>query len=447
MNGPRAVLISLSDWPSYGQRLISRVSGIPIVKLGRADRRYAGYDLVFLGAHCPRDYYNVPRLFARLKIALLAEKRRTGPIFVLGGFGCSNPLPLSKVVDFVFVGEAEEFVGEVLEGWRKAGSPGHFREWLGSLDSVYRLGKESVRKRYVESLPGYAVPVHGYSKNTNRDYLEITRGCRSRCSYCMLGWTRPFVTVLPPDKLREFAPYPTLNLLSPNSADYPDRELLAGFGECSGQNVRIRDVLRGYRGPHKQYSFGLEGFSERLRKLVKKSVANADVVEAFRALADRGINNAKFYMIFGLPTEGEEDRREFLDLLYRIEDVYHDALRIHFTPFQPSPHTPLENVPFEYNHRSREFARELGTVYFQNRLKKRIFGGGSESKALLDHLALSGGAEFAETLRVLSNNKRYLSGKRDIKAMHLRGILEKLGGYGKHVHEIPLSRPWRVVTI
>lgn len=133
--------------------------------------------------------------------------------------------------------------------------------------------------------------------------------------------------------------------------------------------------------------FGIEGFSERLRKFIKKQINNKDILEITKILKSLNKKKMTFFMMHGFPSECSADRIEFINMIFDIPEFI--LLEMHFTPLMKNAHTPLSFFKIKYNHDSRKFIE-----YIKKKLpikaKKLIYPGKLEPLHVLDTILACG---------------------------------------------------------
>ena len=133
--------------------------------------------------------------------------------------------------------------------------------------------------------------------------------------------------------------------------------------------------------------------------MINKRFTNAQVIDAARRLARKGIPNIKLYIIVGLPTETPEDLAETAALIKATKEAVVEESRargsvgrliVSINPFIPKPRTPLQNAAF------------AGVSYFKTAIRK-----------LQSELSAQGGIKinvespvFSEVQVLLSNGNR-----------------------------------------
>src|SRR3972149_4168770 len=119
-----------------------------------------------------------------------------------------------------------------------------------------------------------------------------------------------------------------IGLVGSALSDYPDiNELCAAIeGGVSVSSLRadsVGEVLieRLARSGHKTISIAPEAGSERLRMVINKGIAEADILRAADMVFGHGIPNLKLYFIIGLPPETREDVEAIITLTEKVREI------------------------------------------------------------------------------------------------------------------------------
>ncbi|MBX3459144.1 MAG: TIGR03960 family B12-binding radical SAM protein [Planctomycetes bacterium] len=203
----------------------------------------------------------------------------------------------------------------------------------------------------------------------DRVTIEIMRGCTEGCRYCQAGmidrpqrYRTPETVVALAEALVRNTGYDEISLLSLSSSDHPQlvpiiRQLQEKFAgrqiSVALPSLRVDQQLTYLPGLTKNVrksglTLAPETGSERLRRVINKTITQHDLVEGARAALNEGYKTIKFYMMIGLPTETEGDIRESADLLNQIASMARQMKRHNFTLnvtvslFVPKSFTPFQ---------------------------------------------------------------------------------------------------------
>ena len=393
-------------WPDFEYYL--RRDGIPLYGL---ETRHPIQAFDILGFSLPYEqlYTNVLTMIDLAGIPLrAAERTPADPLVIVGGSGCYNPEPMSAFFDAMVIGEGEEVIFEVIEAYalwkaqRLGASEGaRFELWtrLARIPGVYVPGlytvsyaadntiaaitpehpaaAHEVMKRVVTVLPPpltrFIVP---YIKVVhNRASIEIMRGCTRGCRFCQAGMIfrpvreRPVDEVLQAvDAIIEQCGFEEVSFLSLSSSDYTDvEELVRRTMEKHGAkrlsvglpslriesfSVDLMSLLE--KGRRRSgFTFAPEAATDRLRDVINKPIASADLLRTAEEVYGRGWTTIKMYFMIGHPTQTLEDVQAIVDLAQAVLAVGRRVLgkkanvRIGVSTLVPKPHTPFQWVPME----------------------------------------------------------------------------------------------------
>jgi radical SAM-linked protein len=218
----------------------------------------------------------------------------------------------------------------------------------------------------------------------DRFSVEVMRGCTQGCRFCQAGyWYRPN-RELKADDVVDLAREglaatgeSELGLLSLSTADYGAVEKVLDalidqedFEDVSlslpslransfGQGIaRKAAALNGA----KSATFAPETGSERLRKMINKTISDQDMYEAAESVFANGFHNIKLYTMVGLPTENLDDMRAFCGLIRNLNAIgqkYNRRNTVHASIgiLVPKPFTPMQWVPFMEEEKVKEHIR------------------------------------------------------------------------------------------
>ena len=364
------------------------------------------FDVVGITLQTELNFTNVPYVLELARIpAWQKDRKEEDPIIVSGGPAMANPEPVADFFDAFMIGDGEKVMVELLrcvgEG-RKAGlKRAEILQNLSKIDGVYVPTLRSVVKNEFGMMVP-AEPAKGSYQNTNgvrrlfipemdpRDYpvknlianmqlvhnrfsVEVMRGCAQGCRFCQAGiWYRP-CRELNPDDVLDIAKAGIratgereLGLLSLSTADYKPVEALTdsiiddpfydtvdvslpsirvnSFGQSLAEKVA---ALKGGRSA----TFAPETGSERIRKMINKTISDQDMYDAAEHAFSSGFNKIKLYTMIGFPTENLEDMQAFCDLIFNLVKIgrkYNRGIQIAVSIgiLIPKSFTGLQWAPF-----------------------------------------------------------------------------------------------------
>jgi len=296
-------------------------------------------DLLLVSMFWYRNLYELAAFMRKSGI-----RRGTGKPWVLAGGMQSTMTPeaVAGLVDWVFIGDADDHLAGIVEEIERTGACTHAH--------VYAAGMPTVPPPAVCSPTAHMIA-------TNEDggtlRCEIARGCRYRCAFCCLAGLKPYTEVSFADLLPYikkasgkrcsfFAPERTMH------SEWPQikKALIENNCHDMGQDARL-EHLQEVDGA--SVTFGLEGLSERLRRSIGKPFSDDMICEKMGAFVESRKNVARVsaYFIAGLPEETEEDWAAVWALFERIGKVEWSRRLVLcpvLNPLSPKPYTRLADA-------------------------------------------------------------------------------------------------------
>jgi len=367
-------------------------------------RPFDAFEIVFLTLSFEMDYPNIPRMLRAGSTAGLARERDgSAPIVVAGGMcAMANPEPVSSFFDLFLMGDVEAcippFVDRYLQvrGKKRAEIVDDLSSWKwvynpSRLDVSYHddgtikaFSPPSFRvdiERYKGKKLAQSAIITGETEFANMLLAEGTRGCPSRCAFCLTGNASPFSS----DNLEEIGrDTRDVGIIGGGVSFHPRLgEIIRRLRES---NVRVHlpslrldevplDVIDLLKDSIKTLTFGIEAGTESLRRLIGKPLSDEDLFSRIEAIAGIESFNFKFYFMVGLPREQGADIEAIIDL---VKHILHLLVRkgskkgriggitVHASPFVPKAATPFQwlamDDPKELREKISTLKRGLGKV-------------------------------------------------------------------------------------
>jgi radical SAM superfamily enzyme YgiQ (UPF0313 family) len=411
-----------------------RAGRAPLVTL-ESQTPVRDFDVFAFSVSFEWDYTNVVTM---LRLAGLepraARRHRLDPLVVIGGaVTFVNPEPLAPFADVIAAGEAERLVPDLVDAFaededrdrerlleRLAGKRGFYVPALYDvLDDgpgriagiVPRAGTGApgvVRKAAVKTTDELDPPSTSiFTPDTefgSRLLVEVVRGCANLCRFCWAGYNYLPVRPFPAARILEIAearrPFASrVGLVSIALCDHPEIDrILAGLVEMgygiSPASLRLDDLTEPIvsvlvRSGERSITIAPETGSDRLRRVINKTVTNDEILDRAGLIFRSGIENLKLYYMVGLPTETDEDLVAIRDLTLEIREVMLSHARVRgavgrivasVNPLIPKPGTTFQWMPMldaasidRTIGRLRALTSGIDNVYFNIKSERHSF--------------------------------------------------------------------------
>lgn len=388
-------------WPDMEALL--REEALPAFTVD-SQRSLADFDVIGVSLATELGYTNLLTLLDLCAIPLRSvDRSETAPLVIAGGHAAFNPEPMAPFLDAVVLGDGEEAVGRVTDivaRWLTDGRPGGR---TGVLEALARTGVVYVPAFYdvtyqadgaieairpnrpgvpwqvakhtlmdLDEWPYPKAPVVPVAETIHeRMSVEIFRGCTRGCRFCQAGMiTRP-VRERSGATVAEMIDcgiartgFNEVGLLSLSSADHSEIGAMAkGLADryadsrtslslpstrVDAFNIELADELS-RNGRRSGLTFAPEGGSERLRRVINKTVTEEDLIRTVAAAYASGWRNVKLYFMCGLPTETDDDvlqiarmAREVIRTGREVSGRNDIRCTVSIGGFVPKPHTPFQ---------------------------------------------------------------------------------------------------------
>ncbi len=374
-------------------------SGTPLVTL-ESCTPVSEFDVVAFSVSFEWDYTNVVSMLKLAKLPPHASARNSRhPLVVIGGaVTFVNPEPLAPFADVIAAGEGELLIPALMTGLRDASDRADLLLRLAQergfyVPSFYEVryaddgsvaafevkpgtnAPPVVKKAAVKSTDRLDPPATSiFTPDTefgSRFLIEVVRGCANLCRFCWAGYNYLPVRAFSADRILELAararPYSSkAGLVSIALCDHPEIErILNGLLDMgysiSPASLRLDDLTPTIVGllrksGERSITIAPEAGSDRLRRVINKTVTNAEILNAAEIIFEGGIENLKLYYMIGLPTETEADIEGIRDLTVEMREIMMKHARPRgrigrivgsVNPLIPKPGTAYQWLPME----------------------------------------------------------------------------------------------------
>ena len=406
--------------------------GTPLVTL-ESQTPVNDFDVIAFSIAFEWDYTNLVTMLRLAKVPPRAEARNARhPLVVVGGaVTFVNPEPLALFADVIAAGEGEMLIPDLMRNIREAGDRPDLLRRLAQARGFYIPSFYDVRYAdngsitAFEAKPGtHAPPVVKKAAVKTTDHLdppatsiftpdtefgsrfliEVVRGCANLCRFCWAGYNYLPVRAFSADRILELARAARAHsgkagLVSIALCDHPEIErILTGLLDMgysiSPASLRlddltppIIDLLR--RSGEKSITIAPEAGSDRLRRVINKTVTNQEILDAAEMIFAGGMDNLKLYYMIGLPTEQDEDLEGIRDLTIQMREIMvkHGRARGRLgrivgsvNPLIPKPGTAYQWLPMEdpavterKARRLRQMLSGIDNVYFNIKSERHSY--------------------------------------------------------------------------
>ena len=416
---PKQELAALRE---AGTRIVTLESQTPV----------ADFDIIAFSVSFEWDYTNVLTMLRLAGVPLRAADRDyKHPLVVIGGaVTFVNPEPLAMFADVIAAGEGEALVPALVEAMssssrseqlkRLAQARGYYIpsfydvEYAADGTIVKYVPREGtgappiVRKAALKTTEAVDPPSTTiFTPDTefgSRFLIEVVRGCANLCRFCWAGYNYLPVRAFPTDRILALAQAARAHsskagLVSIALCDHPDIEhilrSLRDMGySISPASLRLDDltptivsILK--ESGERTLTIAPETGSDRLRRVINKTVTNAEILDSAELIFSSGIESLKLYYMIGLPTEDDDDLVAIRDLTVQFHEIMLKHARprgrigrivASVNPLVPKPGTAYQWLPMERTDvierkmkRMRALVADIDNVYFNIKSERHSY--------------------------------------------------------------------------
>ncbi len=416
---PKQELAALRE---AGTRIVTLESQTPV----------ADFDIIAFSVSFEWDYTNVLTMLRLAGVPLRAADRDyQHPLVVIGGaVTFVNPEPLAMFADVIAAGEGEALVPALVDAMatssrseqlkRLAQARGYYIpsfydvEYAADGTIVKYVPRDGtgappiVRKAALKTTAAVDPPSTTiFTPDTefgSRFLIEVVRGCANLCRFCWAGYNYLPVRAFPTDRILALAqaarPHSSkAGLVSIALCDHPDIEhilrSLRDMGySISPASLRLDDltptivsILK--ESGERTLTIAPETGSDRLRRVINKTVTNAEILDSAELIFSSGIESLKLYYMIGLPTEDDDDLMAIRDLTLQLHQIMLKHARprgrigrivASVNPLVPKPGTAYQWLPMERTDvierkmkRMRALVADIDNVYFNIKSERHSY--------------------------------------------------------------------------
>ena len=416
---PKQELASLRDART---RIVTLESQTPV----------AEFDVIAFSLSFEWDYTNVLTMLRLAGVPVRAADRDyRNPLVVVGGaVTFVNPEPLAPFADVIAAGEGEALVPALLDAFGSSSRSEQLRRLAQArgyyIPSFYDVdyNPDGTIARYVPKEGTGAPPVVRkaalkatdqadppsttiFTPDTefgSRFLVEVVRGCANLCRFCWAGYNYLPVRAFPAERILALANAARQHasragLVSIALCDHPEIEhilrSLKDMGySISPASLRLDDLTPTIvqllkESGERTLTIAPETGSDRLRRVINKTVTNQEILDAAELIFSSGIESLKLYYMIGLPTEQDEDLVAIRDLTLQLHQIMLNHARARgrigrivasVNPLVPKPGTAYQWLPMERAEvierkmmRLRALVSGIDNVYFNIKSERHSY--------------------------------------------------------------------------
>ncbi len=328
------------------------------------------------------DYFNIKGMLAKSGIAV--EKSERKQILFAGG-PCvnANPTALSKYMDFLVMGDAEEILPKILNCYTE--DKQRFLEAISKIPGVFVPGMNSPSCSYVKSLDDTPYPIYQpLPVDVPKEYvfgnaflLEPERGCPFVCKFCPMP-SRGGVRLRSLEKIKEIIDEGIkLNkrkkvIMYTASFTHPKRKeileyLLSKNLEFSVPSIKVELADKGFlelikKGGQRTLTIAPE-CDEELRFSIGKRVNDEQYFRFIENANELSFETIKAYFMIGIPTQNDESIKKMCEFIIKAKGLSKAKFYVSINPFVPKLGTIFSEYKFDEN-----------VIKKQTKLLKSFFG-------------------------------------------------------------------------
>ncbi len=341
------------------------------------------FDILGFSFHFENDFKNILWILEKANIPLTIHERQNlntqgvgrYPIIIGGGpVVTSNPIIISSIFDFLFIGDAESnlilFLNLFQDFKNEKISFQELYDKIIKIEGILSpLINNNVKRAVLKNLDESPIPVSQLLSSITPEkiifqsnfFVEVNRGCPFQCKFCISSFhnspfrNRTYENIIKTiDEGMKYSRFETISLIGSCISAHPKFKQICEYIINKGKRLTIpsirvehisEEIIKTLESSGiKTITIAPEAGSDKLRYSLGKIISNEKIISILTKIKNSKIKNVKFYFLIGLPNEVEKDIHEIVNLLKTIDQLgfEKDSLRVNINPFIPKLNTPYE---------------------------------------------------------------------------------------------------------
>lgn len=223
------------------------------------------------------SFYWPEQVFEFVRWKRQHAKEIDGKLIVAGGNAATtNPASILPFVDFVYCGDGDQ--------------------WDGDLDSPYIT--DGTREAEICRQEPIRPSLYVERKRHETTFIEISRGCKNKCLFCQYTWLKPYreCNIYDIAAAMENRSTKSARIFSADRMQHSRFPEIRKLTQDQGIQDLSADVSLRYLSKKRdaveyisKIRTGVDGLSERLRRLANKPLSNKDIVNTIYRLISQQV--------------------------------------------------------------------------------------------------------------------------------------------------------------